>query len=159
MPPASRVAIAMSEDEVRDYLAARRTAILCTVGPDGVPDPTAMWFVLRDGHPDREVWMRTFRKSQKIVNLRRDPRVSVLFEDGDTYGELRGVQLSGRIELSEDPEDVLAVATGLAQRYQGLADADVPAAREAMVSSGYAGKQTAMRLMVERVVSWDHGKQ
>jgi len=125
-----------------------RTAILVTIGPDGVPDPTAMWFVVVDGN----VVMRTYAKSQKVRNIERDPRVAVLVEDGETYDALRGLQLTGRIVLSRDVEDVLDVVEGLARKYQGVDGLDRDALRE------YASKQAVLRLEVERRVSWDHAK-
>ena len=148
-----RAEIAMSPDEVREFLAASRTMILTTIGPDGVPDPVGMWFLL-DGD---DIWMRTYAKSQKVANLRRDPRVAVLVEDGDRYAELRGVQISGRVELDDDLDRICDIAAGLLVKYEGLAEQDVPAVREAYRASA-AAKQVAIRLVPERVVSWDHRK-
>lgn len=147
-----RERIAMSEAEVSAYVAAARTLILVSVGPDGAPDPVPMWFVPVAG----EVRMRTYRRSQKVVNLRRDPRVSCLVEDGERYAELRGVQLTGTIELVEDPDWIADVWTRLMVRYEDLAETDVPAARAALRDR--ADKQIGMRLAVDRVVSWDHRK-
>jgi PPOX class probable F420-dependent enzyme len=144
--------VVMSADEVRDYLAAARTMILATIGPDGVPDPVGMWFVLIDG----DIWMRTYAKSQKVTNLRRDPRVSLLVEDGERYAELRGVQLTGRLELTDDIERICDIAAALLVKYEGLDPGDVPAVREAYRST--AVKQVAMRMVPERTVSWDHSK-
>ena len=147
--PSRRVEIALTAEEQSAILGTAKTAIFVTIGPDGVPDPTAMWFVLdRDGN----VVMRTYAKSQKVKNVERDPRVAVLFEDGDTYDTLRGLQLTGRIELSRDIEDVLDVVAGLGKKYQGVETIDRDAMRD------YASKQAVMRLRVERVVSWDHSK-
>ncbi len=148
-----RAEIAMSPDEVREFLATSRTMILTTIGPDGVPDPVGMWFLL-DGE---DIWMRTYAKSQKVANLRRDPRVAVLVEDGDRYAELRGVQISGRVELDDDLDRICDIAAGLLVKYEGLAEQDVPAVREAYRASA-AAKQVAIRLVPERVVSWDHRK-
>lgn len=142
----------MTADEVRDYLAAARTMILATIGPDGVPDPVGMWFVIMDG----DIWMRTYAKSQKVINLQRDPRVSALVEDGERYAELRGVQLSGVVELSDDIERVCDIAAALLVKYEGLDPVDVPAVREAYRPTG--AKQVAMRLVPQRTVSWDHTK-
>lgn len=144
--------IAMGEDEIRAFLEDARTMILTTIGPDGVPDPVAMWFVLVDG----EVWMRTYAKSQKVANVRRDPRVAVLVEDGQRYAELRGVQMSGRLELSDDIERICDIAAGLVVKYEGLDPQHLAAAREAYRPT--AVKQVAMRLVPERIVSWDHAK-
>ena len=144
--------IAMDADEVRDFLESARTIILTTIGPDGVPDPVAMWFVLRDG----DIWMRTYAKSQKVANVRRDPRVAVLVEEGDRYAELRGVQVSGRLELSDDLDVICDIAADLLVKYEGLDPQHVPAARDAYRAT--AAKQVAMRLVPERTVSWDHAK-
>jgi PPOX class probable F420-dependent enzyme len=144
--------IAMGPEEVRAFLEQQRTMILTTIGPDGVPDPVAMWFVL-DGD---DIWMRTYAKSQKVANIRRDSRVAVLVEDGDRYAELRGVQISGRFELSDDIERICDIAAALLVKYEGLDPAHVPAAKEAYRPT--AVKQVAMRLVPERTVSWDHAK-
>jgi PPOX class probable F420-dependent enzyme len=143
-----RAAITLSTEEVAAYLTAAKTAVLVTIGPDGVPDPVGMWFVT-DGD---DLVMRTYAKSQKVRNLERDPRVSVLVEDGETYDTLRGVQLSGRVTMSRDVDAVLDVVAGLAAKYDGVIDLD----REAL--RGYAAKQVALRLHPEQVVSWDHRK-
>ncbi len=144
--------ITMSEAEIRTFLESARTIILTTIGPDGVPDPVAMWFVLRDG----EIWMRTYAKSQKVANARRDPRVAVLVETGERYAELRGVQVSGRLELSNDLDVICDIAAALLVKYEGLDPAHVAAAKEAYRPT--AVKQVAMRLVPERTVSWDHAK-
>jgi PPOX class probable F420-dependent enzyme len=151
-PVSRRDQITMTDDEITRFLTSARTMILTTIGPDGVPDPVAMWFVVRDG----EIWMRTYAKSQKVTNARRDPRVAVLVEDGDRYAELRGVQISGRLELSDDLEVICDIAADLLVKYEDLDPAHVAAAREAYLPT--AAKQVAMRLVPERTVSWDHAK-
>jgi len=157
-----RARIALTDAEVADFLAAGRTLVLVTAGPEGLPDPVPMWYVYARlpgsvGSADAgEVRMRTYRRSQKAVNLRREPRVACLVEDGERYAELRGVQLTGRVELIEDPDWIADVWTGLMVKYEGLAEADRPAARAALRER--AGKQVGLRLVVDRVVSWDHRK-
>lgn len=146
--PNRRAEIELAAAEQAAMLDAARTAILVTIGPDGVPDPTAMWFVVDNG----QIVMRTYAKSQKVRNIERDPRVSVLIEDGETYDTLRGLQLTGRIALSRDSDEVLDVVEGLAHKYQGVDGLDREALRD------YASKQMVLRLEVERRVSWDHSK-
>jgi PPOX class probable F420-dependent enzyme len=148
-----RQQIAMTGAETAAYLAAGRTIILVTLGPDGLPDPVPMWYVVDD---DGRIRMRTYAASQKVVNLRRDPRVSCLVEDGDRYAELRGVQLTGRVEFVEDADWIADVVVGLALKYEGLDPAHAPAVRES--ARNRAGKQIGMLLHVDRQVSWDHGK-
>lgn len=148
-----RAAIAMTPAEVDAFVRERRICVLVTLGPDGLPDPVPMWFVVDD---DGTVLMRTFAKSQKVVNLRRDPRMAALFEAGDRYAELRGVQLTGAVELVADADLVADTVTGLALKYEGLDPAHATAFRAAALTTAH--KQVAMRLRVDRVVSWDHRK-
>jgi PPOX class probable F420-dependent enzyme len=143
----------MTPPELAAYVERGRTLVLVTLGPDGLPDPVPMWFV-----PDRAgaVWMRTYAASQKVANLRRDPRVACLVEDGERYAELRGVQLTGRIELVDDPDWIADVVVRLMVKYEGLAAEHLPAARATALAR--AGKQVGLLLHVDRAVSWDHRK-
>ncbi len=150
----SRASIALTAAEADSLLRAGRTLVLVTIGPDGVPDPVPMWYLVDD---DGVVWMRTYAKSQKVVNLERDPRFSALVETGARYTELRGVQLTGTVALVDDIERICDVFAGLMVKYEGLDPAHVDSVKAAYRER--APKQRALRLDVERVVSWDHGKQ
>jgi PPOX class probable F420-dependent enzyme len=149
-----RTSIALSDPEVDALLRAGRTMVLVTNGPDGIPDPVPMWFVVDD---EGVVWMRTYAKSQKVVSLERDPRFAALVEDGERYTELRGVQLSGTVELVDDVDRICEVFAGLMVKYEGLDPGHVDAVKTAYRER--APKQRALRLHVTRTVSWDHGKQ
>jgi PPOX class probable F420-dependent enzyme len=148
-----RTQIAMTPAETEAYLVAGRIVVLVSLGPDGLPDPVPMWYVVGE---DGLLRMRTYRSSQKVVNLRRDPRVCCLVEDGDRYVELRGVQLTGRIELVEDPDWIAEVVVGLAVKYDGLDPVHIDAVRTS--ARNRAGKQVGLLLHVDKAVSWDHGK-
>lgn len=142
--------IVMTPEEVDVFLREQRTMSVATVGADGRPHVVAMWY----GFIDRAPAFWTYGKSQKIVNLRRDPRITCLIEDGDAYGELRGVELVADAALIEDPERVLAFGVQLTERYQGIKvnEAAMPALQES------AAKRVVVRLDVKRTVSWDHRK-
>jgi len=101
-----RAQIRMSDQETREFLEQSQTIILCTIGKNGVPHPMPMWFGLEE---DGAVVMTTFSKSQKIRNLERDPRVSLLAEAGGVYSELRAIILYGQAELDSDTEAVISV--------------------------------------------------
>lgn len=148
-----RAAIAMTPEEVDAFVRERRICVLVTLGPDGLPDPVPMWFVVDEAGT---VLMRTFAKSQKVVNLRRDDRMAALFEAGERYADLRGVQLTGAVEVVDDPELVADTVTGLALKYEGLDPAHAAAFRAAALTRAH--KQVALRLRADRVVSWDHRK-
>ena len=142
-----RASIALTESEVDALLRAARTLVLVTNGPDGVPDPVPMWFVVDEGGT---VWMRTYAASQKVLNLERDPRFAALVETGDRYVELRGAQLSGTVALVDDLDTICEVFAGLMVKYEGLDPEHVDSVKAAYRER--AAKQRALRLDVTKVV-------
>ena len=146
--------IRMTDAEIRNFLRTHKTIILNSIGPDGVPHPMPMWFVSDD---DLVVSMATFRGTQKIVNLQRDPRVSLLVESGREYSELKGVVIYGTAELSEDTDAIIATLVAASQKETTKTDAEVSTAmKEGMRKS--ASKRILIRVKPDRVVSWDHSK-
>lgn len=144
-----RAEVEMTPEEVAAFVASRRTATLVTLGPSGHPHAVAMWFAVLDG----ELWFETKAKAQKAVNIRRDPRVTVLIEDGLTYDALRGVSMEGRAELVDDPDALWRVGVGMWERYHGPYSEEVEPLVAAMLH-----KRVAVRVHVERTRSWDHRK-
>ncbi|MEE8556666.1 MAG: pyridoxamine 5'-phosphate oxidase family protein [Myxococcota bacterium] len=145
--------IRMTGPEVHTFVSESRTCILCSTGPGGLPHPMPMWFALDE---DGTVRMTTFAKSQKITNLRRDPRVSLLFEAGTRYEELRGVLFYGRAELVEKTDDVLETLMTVTLLHRPPDDVSADLMKEAMRSQ--ATKRVAILVKPERTVSWDHRK-
>ncbi|GAA4677381.1 PPOX class F420-dependent oxidoreductase [Gordonia humi] len=143
-----RSQIVMSDDEITTFVAEHRTATFATYGRDGI-HLVAMWYAVLDG----EIWIETKVKSQKVVNLRRDPRVTVSIEDGLTYDALRGVSITGRAEIHDDPDSCLRVGIGIWERYNGPYTDDLRPAVDAMMN-----KRVAVRVVADRVRSWDHRK-
>jgi hypothetical protein len=141
--------IAMGPDELDAHLAAERTCTMATVGPHG-PHATALWFVW-DG---TSLWLYSITRSQRWADLQRDPRVAVLVEAGVEYSELRGAEISGRVEVVGD-----VPRTG----------GDAPALREperlfaAKYYGGpgpmkYDGRHAWLRLTPTKIASWDFRK-
>jgi PPOX class probable F420-dependent enzyme len=143
----------MTDDEVRQFLDQTRTIILCSIGKDGFPHPMPMWFGLEE---DGTVVMTTFTKSQKIQNLKRDPRVSLLAEAGEAYSELRGVVIRGNAEIDTEVENVFATLRKVSVRMGTVPAEDTEAVREGLRAS--ARKRCLIRVEPEKVVSWDHRK-
>jgi PPOX class probable F420-dependent enzyme len=144
----------MTDVEIRDFLRIHKTIILSSIGPNGVPHPMPMWFVADD---DLAVSMTTFRGTQKIVNLQRDPRVSLLAEAGREYSELKGVVIYGTAELSEDTDAIIATLEAASQKGATEIDAETRAAMsEGMRKS--ASKRVLIRVKPDRITSWDHSK-
>ena len=143
--------VSMSEDEIAALLRAGRDLQVATNGRDGFPHLTTLWYALVDGL----VTFRSFTKSQRIVNLRRDPRLTVLVEAGEDYGELRGVMIQGTAELDADPERVMATYLAVTRRMQGP---DVAAEAVEAMFGRFRHKNTVVTVHPERVISWDHHK-
>jgi PPOX class probable F420-dependent enzyme len=142
----------MAAEEVAAYLGAQRNATLASIGPTGFPHQVAMWFVPEPGR----VLMWAYRRSQKIVNLRRDPRASLLVQDGDRYDSLRGVVLQGEVDLIDDTPRVLEIGNALHARYGG-AYGDDPHAYRAVIAQ-QAPKRVGILLPMQHAMSWDFGK-
>jgi PPOX class probable F420-dependent enzyme len=140
----------MTEGEIAEFLAPARNLQVATINQDGTPHLVTMYYAVIDG----KIVFWTYRKSQKVLNLRRDPRITVLVEDGKEYGELRGVQITGRAALSEDHDAVMAVGERLFVRYFG--DDLNDAARAGVEAS--AAKRVSITVEPDRIVSWDHTK-
>ncbi len=141
--------IRMTPEEVDAFLAEGRTMNVATIGADGRPHLAAMWYALLDGAP--VFW--TYGKSQKIVNLERDPRLTALVESGEAYDELKGVELVGTGRVVRDPAVIQAVGESTWERYTGPVDDQ---ARQAVGVVG--AKRVAVLLDVEKYVTWDHTK-
>jgi PPOX class probable F420-dependent enzyme len=144
----------MTDAEIRDFFRTHKTIILSSIGPDGVPHPMPMWFVSDD---DLAVSMATFRGTQKIVNLQRDPRVSLLVESGREYSELKGVVIYGTAELSEDTDAIVTTLVAASQKEATAIDAETRVAMNKGMRES-ASKRILIRVKPDRIVSWDHSK-
>ena len=144
-----RKQIVMSDGEITDFVARSRTGTLATVGSDGQPHLVAMWYGIVEG----EIWLETKVKSQKVLNIRRNPRVSFLIEDGMTYDSLRGVSFEGIAEITDDPDMIFRVGVSVWERYNGPYTEEVRPAVDMMMN-----KRVAVRILVRRIRSWDHHK-
>ena len=145
-----RQQIALTPEERREFLASALTMTLASVDRHGYPHLVAMWFVV---DPDGTVLMTTYAKSQKALNLRRDPRCTLLVERGTRYDQLQGVMIRGRASLDQDVERTLDVLTRIHAKHggeqpEGLRD----------ILRAQARKRVTVRVTPERVSSWDHRK-
>ena len=139
--------ISMDTAELDSFLAEEMMCRLGSVGGDGHPHVSPLWFVW-DGSA---LWLHSIVKSQRWTNLMRDPRVSVAVDTGAAYFELRGAELIGSVEVvgdvpRVDPNPATAEPERLwADKYTGgtfVAD----------------GKHAWLRLDPEKIVSWDFRK-
>ncbi len=147
----ARAAVRLSDAEVTGFLEDAMKVQVATVGPRGEPHLTTLFYVLDEGR----IAFWTYARSQKVVNLRRDDRITCLVEDGDDYFELRGVSITGRARLLEEYDEVVAIGSRVATR---MADgADLGADGDDLVRQ-QARKRVGVVVEPEKVTSWDHRK-
>jgi PPOX class probable F420-dependent enzyme len=147
-----RAEIKLTEAEQRELLESERVVVVSSLGPRGWPHSMPMWYVPRDG----QVWVWTYAKSQKVRNLERDQRATLLVETGREYTELRGVMIEAEAEIHRDHETVSEFGKQLTVRYSaGISsvEGDAAAALEAQ-----AAKRVAIDFHPRRTATWDHRK-
>jgi nitroimidazol reductase NimA-like FMN-containing flavoprotein (pyridoxamine 5'-phosphate oxidase superfamily) len=141
----------MSPSEVEAFLEMGRNLQVATLGSDGFPHLTTLWYLMVEGL----VTFHSFTKSQRVLNLTRDRRLTVLVEDGDVYAELRGVMIKGRARLDQDPERSLRLFRATSAKYHGM-ELDEDQARA--IWAPWAIKDTVVTVEPVSIVSWDHRK-
>jgi PPOX class probable F420-dependent enzyme len=150
--PSRRDAITLTAEEQAELIGSERIVVVSSHGPRGWPHVMPLWYVPRDG----EIWIWTYAKSQKVKNLERDPRATLLIETGVEYGELRGVQIEAEAELIRDTDEIVEFAKELTIRYsEGIesVEGDAAAALQAQ-----APKRVAIHFHPKRTATWDHRK-
>ena len=150
--PSRREQISMTDAEARAYLEAQRRIILVTNGPEGMPHPVPMNFGL---DAEGRIILTAFGKSQKVRNLERDPRATLLVESGEAYGDLRGLIAWCDAEILASEEDV-ARNMPLLRAGQTTADSIDPGKRAQVQAS--MTKRVILRFTPFRYASWDHAK-
>lgn len=157
MAASKRDKIKMSPEEVAEYLAANFKVQVATVGKDGEPHLVTMFYTLYEG----KIAFTTYKSSQKVINLRRNPVMTCLVEDGVEYGELRGVALYGRGLVVEDPEPRSKVGMVVGSRMAGLPVPKLGEPVDPVIAEGIEqalAKRVLILMDPDRVVSWDHRK-
>lgn len=148
--PSRRADIALTDEEQQKFLDEGWTLQVASIGPGGFPHLVAMWYVVIDG----KIHFTTFGKSQKIVNLRRDPKISVMLESGKGYAELKGLVIEGHAVLIEDTPFTAKVMGLVGQKYNGIpAPTETPEA-----ALKVASKRVVVRIDPVDIYSWDHTK-
>jgi PPOX class probable F420-dependent enzyme len=150
--PSRRDQIKLTDDELAELIDGERIVVVSSIGPRGWPHSMPLWYVPREG----EIWIWTYAKSQKVRNLERDPRATLLIETGVEYSDLRGVQIEAEAELIRDTDGIVDFAKALTIRYSdGIesVEGDAAAALQAQ-----APKRVAIHFHPKRVATWDHRK-
>ena len=141
----ARPDIRLTPEEQETFLRQHRKCALATLDRDGFPHIVAMNFAVRDG----AFYMTSYGKAQKVLNIRRDPRVALMIEAGNSYAELKGIMVRGHCELLESAEAVAEVFAWMA------ADRGEPRPAGAARS---APKRVVLKIVPAKTVTWDHAK-
>ena len=145
--------VAMTPDEAAAFLAGGRKVQLATIGQDGFPHLVTMYYVLTRG----QITFWTYRKSQKALNLERDPRISCLVEDGEEYFDLRGVLVQGTARRIDDPAEIAAIGRRITSVIGGaMAGAGADALSQYVEHA--ARKRYGFSVEPTKIISWDHTK-
>lgn len=129
-------------DRVVDFLSTgTRTGMLGFVASDGRPLVTPVWFVVDDG----ALAFTTGRDTPKGRALARDPRLVMCVDD--PHPPYAFVQVQGVAEVTDDPDDVLAIATRTGARYMGADRADEFGRRNAVP------EEVAVRIRPTKVIA------
>ena len=142
--------IRMTDEEMRHFIEEQKSLQVSCMGSDGWPHLTTLWFAV----VDQKIVFETYTRSQKILNLQRNPNITVLLEDGLVYEELRGVMIKGNAILESEPEDVEKYAKAVMLRNQ-------PEYGEELLSEAakqMSFKRTAVIIEPNEVITWDHTK-
>lgn len=131
---------------VQQFLQTKEVAVLATLMPDGSPAATPMWFV----HAPDALFMISVDGLQKVRNLRRDPRVSVVAETTAADGSIDGVVVRGRAELLADS----AERRGLAERFLAKYH---PRLERIWAGRVMPANRVMFRISVEGLRSWGLG--
>jgi PPOX class probable F420-dependent enzyme len=141
-----RQQIQLTPAEQEEFLGQPHKASLATIDKDGFPHVVAMGYLAKGGI----IYMTSYGKAQKVLNVRRNPKVGVMIETGQAYAEFRGVMIRGSCEIIEEPATVARTMRELAgNQTKGAAP------RDALSS---APKRVLLKITPQKIASWDHTK-
>lgn len=150
--PSRRETIRMTPAEIRSYLQGQSRIILVTNGPDGLPHPVPMNYGLDD---EDRILITSFRKSQKVRNLERDPRAALLVESGERYSDLKSVIAYADAEIIDAFDEVAELMARISA--DAILAGSITGQRSEQVRASIA-KRVVLRFSPFRYVSWDHAR-
>lgn len=151
--PSRRGLIEMDEAERTEFLKTQQTLIIVSNGQGGYPHPMPMWYCVDE---EGSLYCTTFSKSQKVLNWRRDPKASLLVEDGTEYNQLRGVVVYARTAVIEDQDVVVDTLVNINTKGRDLNSTQRENLRQQVART--ASKRVVLKFTPERYVTWDHQK-
>ena len=145
--------IKMSKEEMTIFLQNQVSLQIGTINKDGSPHLATMWYFY-DGE---SFIFHTYTKSQKILNLKRDSRITVLAEAGSEYSDLQGVIAYGVTEIingKDNQEEVIRYMELVGSKY--INGEDSAQYFEGMKLQ--SPKRSVVIVKPSKFISWDHTK-
>lgn len=151
--------LALSPSEQDDILAAEWNMRIATTSPSGRVNMTPLWFVWHAGR----VW--AYCRGQKVENLRRDPRCTVLVDRAERFRELQGVMLQGEAVILEDTDaeaadpDLAEVRAIYGRKYAGGHGEPVGEGEPGPMAASARGRTWRwVAITPSHTVTWDNTK-
>src|SRR4029077_6833243 len=135
----------LTSDEEAAVLREHRKCALATLDQDGFPHLVAMNFAVRAGSYS----LTSSGKAQRVLNIRRNPKVALMVEAGSAYAELKGVMVRGHCEILEGAAAVAEVFAWMAEDRREPRPAG---------ASRSAPKRVVLKVVPTKTVTWDHAK-
>jgi nitroimidazol reductase NimA-like FMN-containing flavoprotein (pyridoxamine 5'-phosphate oxidase superfamily) len=145
--------IKMSKEEMKLFLDSQTSLQIGTINKDGRPHLTTMWYF----YTGENFIFHTYTKSQKIINLKRDSRITVLTEAGNQYSDLQGIIVYGNAEIingKDNQEEVIKYMNIVGNKY--IKSEDSTQYLEGMKLQ--APKRSVVVVKPFKFISWDHTK-
>src|SRR5207253_926707 len=138
--------VRMTDQEVKAFLDAKPGwIVLSTIGRDGYPHSVPLgYFRLGD-----DIYIGCRAGTQKVKNIERNPKVSLVLESGSTRQDIKGVLIQGHATVHTAPETRLRLSSEAA-RLRGVAEDALP----------HEPRPGVVYIQVEprRIISWDYGR-
>jgi nitroimidazol reductase NimA-like FMN-containing flavoprotein (pyridoxamine 5'-phosphate oxidase superfamily) len=148
-----REMIAMTDEEISQYMAEQQTLIIVSNSPNGYPHPMPMWYFADD---EGCLNCTTFEKSQKVLNFKRDPKAALLVESGTAYAQLKSVLVYAQAEVIADHDQIVDCLVNINRKGKDLDQAALAKLRESV--SQTAQKRVLLKFRPDTIVTWDHSK-
>ena len=132
----------LGDGRIQQFLATRDVVVLATIQADGSPLAMPVWFL----HGPDTLTMISETDTQKVRNLRREPRVCVVAEAG-TSSDLRGVIVQGHAEFLDESPERQALVHAFLQKYH-------PALERRWRGRVLPPDRVMFRIVPTRVTSW-----
>jgi len=138
--------VAMTKDELANYLSAVRIARISTVNK-GKPHIAPVWYVY-DG---KNFYVSTGTKTRKARNIEKNPNISLIIDSTDGMFKHKCVIVEGRAELSR--KDHPEMTKKIYGKYLGDQGLKMPFAQELLKSDQYV-----VKINPTKILTWDYTK-